>query len=419
MAEQRNIVILGASFAGIQAAQYITKHTLPALKAKHEAKYHVYVISPTSDFYFRVASPRVATSTSLIAAERICAPISEIFKDCPADDFTFIQASATGLDTAARKVLYRKNSYLQDEKLSYHALIVATGSKTHHPAFSMSNSKEETIQAIETMNAQVSTAKDIIVVGGGPTGVETAGELGEYLNGRPGWFSTPPRKANITLLTAGDQLLPTVRAAIGKEAENKLKALGVDVVYNTRVADVADSEDGRKIVTLAKGEKLETDIYIPAHGIVPNSSFLPSNLLNKSGYLKTNSSTLRVDEAGPRVYALGDISDASRNTVMDLNGMLPVVFVNLKRDLLSFDPSSPNIPVPGKDRVFEPTTKELMMSPIGSAGGVGVVFGWRVPNWFVWILKARDFMINMSMKTLVSGDTVKKEVKWTAEEAVA
>ncbi|KAF2675738.1 FAD/NAD(P)-binding domain-containing protein [Lentithecium fluviatile CBS 122367] len=419
MTEQRNIIVLGAAPAGLQATHYIMKHILPALKAKHtNAKYHVYTINPSADFYFRVASPRVGTSTTLMPVEKIIAPLSEAFKKYSADEFTFIQGYATGLDYTARQVVYQRSEHLPEEKLSYHALLVATGSKTHHPAFSMPTTTAATVDALKTMNTKVAAAKDIVIVGGGPTGVETAGEIAEFRNGKPGWFSAAPRKVNITLITATNQLLPTLSHSVAKIAEKKLKDLGVDVVYNTRAANVSEMEDGRTKVVLTDGKELEADLYIPAYGVLPNSSWLPPNLLNETNYLITNPQTLRVDLAGPRVYALGDISSASRNTIMDLLDMLPVSLINIKRDLLSYNTSSPTAPAPGKDRIFTPQTKLSMIAPIGSGGGVGAVMGWKAPSWFVWLLKGRDYMVGMSLAPTLRGDSVKKEYKWTKEEAV-
>ncbi|KAF2477431.1 FAD/NAD(P)-binding domain-containing protein [Lindgomyces ingoldianus] len=418
MSERRNIVILGASFSGLLSAHYTLKHILPALKAKKDARYHVYVISPSSDFYFRIASPRTGASTALLPAEKIFFDIHKAFKPYPAEDLTFIQAAATGLNITSRSVSYKRSDYLGDETLNYHALIVATGTRTHDPVYSQHTDSAATINAIKSMNAKVSSAKDIIITGGGPTGVESAGELGELLNGKPGWFSTPPRKVNITLITAANQLLPTLRPALGKKAEDKLKKLGVDVLYNTRVAAVSPSSNNRTAVTLTKGDRLEADLYIPAHGVLPNTSFLPSSLLTTSGYLKTNASTLRVDDAGARVYAIGDVSSYSRNNILDIYDALPILGINLKRDLLAYNPQYPNEKAPGKDRLYKPNTSEMMIVPIGSAGGVGVIFGWKVPNWFVWLLKSRDFMVGMGPPGVVGGGKVAKEYAWTKEEAV-
>lgn len=416
MTEQRNIVVLGASAAGLQSSHYVLKHILPALKAKNEAKYHVYLVAPSAHFYFRVASPRVAASNKRMAAEKIVFDLHKSFARYSPDDFTFVEASATGLDTAARTVSYRNNKSVDEQRLSYHALVVATGSKTYHPAFSANTNIQETLDALKDTNVKVEAARKIVIVGGGPTGVEFAGEVGEHRNGKPGWFGKSARKVEVTLITADSKLLPTLRPAISKAAEEKLAAVGVDVKYNTRVIDTS-SKDGLTVLTLNSGEKIETDYHVPAYGIEPNTSWLPAELLNEKKYLENNSETLRVDAAGPRVYAFGDVGSYSRNSMWDIITALPVLAVNLKRDLLSFDPAQPAEKPKGKDRVFTVDTRESQLVPIGTGGGVGALMGWKVPSWFVWALKGRDYMLGLSGESTAGGDAVKKEVVWTKEEA--
>ncbi|KAJ4294048.1 hypothetical protein N0V90_007737 [Kalmusia sp. IMI 367209] len=419
MKDTRNIVVLGASYAGIQTTHYIAKHILPLLRTTHPSThYHLYIISPSSDFFFRVASPRVAASADLLPAERVFAPLAEAFKGYAKEDFTWIQGAATDLDITSRTVKYERKGAKDGETLTYHALVVATGSRTYHPAFSTWSDKEETLAAIQSTNTQAKAAKSIIVVGGGATGVEAAGELGDYLNGRPGWFSSPQRKVQITLLTSAENLLPSVRPAIGAQAEHKLNALGVDVQYNTRVADTHKEQDGRTTVVLANGQRMTADLYIPAYGVLPNSSWIPLDLLDDRKYIKTNAQTLRVDGAGPRVYAVGDISSASRNTILDIIDGLPVVVTNLKRDLLAYNASQPEHAAPGRDRVFVPNMKEMMVVPIGTKGGVGAIMGWRVPSWVAWLIKGRDYLLGMSFAKTTSGASVAKEIRWTKEEVV-
>lgn len=417
MAEQRNIVVLGAGTAGLQTTHYILQHILPALKAKHDAKYHVYLIGPSSKWYFRVAAPRVAASTALMAAEKVMLDIPDGFKQYSANDFTFIEATVTGLNINARTVSYDGSKSTESQPLTYHALVIATGSSTYYNAFSMSAATQTTLDAINTTNKKVKSAKDIVIIGGGPTSIEFAGEVAEVRNGKPGWFSNAERKVNIQLLTASDRLLPQLPPAVSKQAEQKLNALGVDVKYKTHMTGAHETKEGRTVVELASGEKIETDLYVPAHGVLPNSTWLPASLLNEKNYLVNNHETLRVDAAGPRVYAFGDVASYSRNNVMDILFALPVLAVNIKRDLLAFDPAKPNDKPKGKDRLYKPETRAGMIVPIGTGGGVGAMMGWKLPSFLIWLVKGRDYMLGMSGIPAVSGGSVKKEVKWTAEEA--
>lgn len=418
MTEQRNIVVLGASSAGLQSTHYIMKHILPVLKQnKKDAKYHVYLISPSTKWMFRVASPRVAASTTRMASEKLFFDIAECLKPYPKADITFIQAAATGLNEASRAVSFRRAGSSNEEELYYHALIVATGSRTHYQAFSLSDDTQSTIDAIKLTNEKVRTAKDIVIVGGGPTAVEFAGEVAEHRNGKPGWFSSINKTANITLVTSAKQLLPALRPAIAKIAETKLNALGVEVLYNQRV-ESTHVAGNRTVIMLGKGDTLEADLYVPALGVTPNSGFLPAHLLNQQNYLVTNPKTTRVDAAGARVYAVGDIASYSRNNIVDIIGSLPVLFVNLKRDLLSYNAMLPDAKPKGKDREYVPETREMQFVLVGSGGGVGAMMGYKIPSWVVWVLKGRDFMLGMSGKSTAFGDSVKKEVAWTKEEAV-
>jgi NADH dehydrogenase FAD-containing subunit len=398
MTEQRNIVILGASAAGLQSSHYLMKHILPSLKQhKKEAKYHVYLINPSTTWWFRPASPRAAASTTRLSAEKLVLDIRPGLAQYSKDDITFIEGTATSLDDAARQVTFVRAGSAKEEALPYHALIVATGSSTYHNAFSMNGDAQTTLDSIKLTNEKVRTAKDIVIVGGGPTAVEFAGEVAEFRNGKPGWFSSVSKKTNITLITSASQLLPVLSPSLAKAAETKLAAMGVEVRYNTRVVDTSASGERTKI-HLAKGESLEADLYVPAHGVSPNTSFVPGHLLDEKKYLRTNPKTLRVDDAGPRVYALGDVGSYSRN------------------DLLAYDTAQPDAKPKGKDREYLRDERAVQLVPLGTSGGVGAIMGWKVPSFAVWLIKGRDYMLGMENNT--SGEAVKKEIVWTKEEAV-
>jgi hypothetical protein len=46
-----------------------------------------------------------------------------------------------------------------------------------------------------------------------------------------------------------------------------------------------------------------------------------------------------------------------------------------------------------KVKKYKQIQKAMGVVPIGPKGSVGVIFGWRVPSWFVWLVKARTFMM--------------------------
>lgn len=60
-----------------------------------------------------------------------------------------------------------------------------------------------------------------------------------------------------------------------------------------------------------------------------------------------------------------------------------------------------------KQVLFKQSLSQTQLVPIGQKGGVGILFGWRVPSWFVWMVKGRGYFIEKSMGTVMGADYVK------------
>lgn len=166
---------------------------------------------------------------------------------------------------------------------------------------------------------------------------------------------------------------------------------------NTKVKSV-EAVGGREVqvtskvvLTLEDDKKVETDLYIPATGTKPNTNFIDSSLLAPDGRVNTNPSTLRVDKAGVRVYAIGDVSSAARPAVHLILEAIPVLCANIKRDLL-LDSGAEASSVSG-ERVFKEDTRETQMVPIGKSKGVGAAMGYQLPSFLVWLIKGRDYWL--------------------------
>ena len=113
------------------------------------------------------------------------------------------------------------------------------------------------------------------------------------------------------------------------------------VLKNARVKSVAPQGAGtetaltnKTTVTLEDGKTLDADLYIPATGSKPNSAFIPKELLRSDARVDTNNETLRVEKAGERVYAIGDVASYSRPAIHIILEAIPVLGANMKRDLL-------------------------------------------------------------------------------------
>lgn len=393
---QKNIVILGGSYGGVSTAHYLLKHVLSQLPDK--ASYQVVLVSASSQVICRPACPRALISDDMFPQEKLFVSIPKAFELYPEGSFRFIHATATELDHTNRTVSV---SFAVDntEKIDFYALVIATGASTPSPLLGLNRDHEFLRTNWTAFRKALPTAKNIVIAGGGPAGIETAGELGEYLNGRAGWFSSKLAnpKVSITVVTSGSEILPALRPTIAKKAEKYLAKVGVTVVKNAGVKTVAPLGAGtdsalttKATLTLVDGKTLDTDCYIPATGTRPNTSFIHETLLTSDGRVDTNASTLRVDKAGPRVYAVGDVASYARPAIHLILAAIPILCANIKRDLLLA--SGRESPV-GEDRVFKEDTRETQMVPIGKSKGVGAAMGYQLPSLMVWLIKGRDYWL--------------------------
>ncbi|MCJ1370173.1 hypothetical protein MMC20_001385 [Loxospora ochrophaea] len=396
MAQKKNIVILGGSYSGISTAHYLLKHAVPHLPDKES--YQVVMVSASPQAMCRPACPRAMISDDMFPLEKLFINTPEMFDQYPKGSFRFIHGAAIDLNHTNRTVSISL-AVGNVETIDFHALVTATGASTPSPLLSL-NHDDETLRTNWTaFRRALPTAKSIVIAGGGPAGIETAGELGEFLNGRAGWFNSNlvNPKVPITVVCASSKILPALRPSIAKKAEEYLAKVGVTVVKNMRVQTVEPHGAGKDnvatnaTVTLDDGRTLDADLYIPAFGMRPNTGFIDKALLTADGRVDTNASTLRVDKAGPRIYAVGDVASSARPAVHLILNAIPVLCANIKRDLLLAAGQEKNSV--GEDRVFKEDTREMQMVPIGKSKGVGAAMGYRLPSFMVWLIKGRDYWL--------------------------
>lgn len=382
MAETRNIVILGANFAGLSAAHYILKHTLPKLAKSEQAKYVLHIVNESTHFWWHIGAPRELVSVTDAPHDKYFKPIMDGFKQYPQfkDSIVFHHGSATGLDVEGRTVAWTPSGGEASESLPYYALVIATGIRSPTPCTTLHGDHNISIKALEDMNTRLASAKEIVIGGGGPIAVETAGEIGTKLKGKVG----------ITLITSSDKLLPNLRKALAEKAQSQLASVGVTVLYNTKITSHNETSDGKTEVHLSNGKSLTPDVYIPAVGVAPNTSFVPESLKQQGGWIDANPTTLRVDAAGPRVYSVGDVSKVDKGGVLNLYNAIPVFGANFSHDLLS-DAGVAGVSVPA-EKVYKAKTGETQLVPVGPKGGVGAFNGWKMPAFAISMIKGKDYM---------------------------
>ncbi len=223
----------------------------------------------------------------------------------------------------------------ESEKITFLSLIIATGASTPSPLLSLNRDENFLRESWAEFRKALPEVKSIVIAGGGPAGVEVGGELGEYLNGRPGWFGSKPSKPKVTIIiiSSSSNILPALRPAIANKAEDCLAQVGVRVKSVSPEGARTTGVSGKATLTLDDGKNVDADLYVHTTGMSPNTGFIDKALLTADGRVNTNPSTLRVDTAGPRIYAAGDVASTARPAVHLILNAIPVLCVNIKRDL--------------------------------------------------------------------------------------
>lgn len=401
---QKHIVILGGSYGGLSVAHYILKNVVPQFPDKEAFK--VIVISTSSQVFCRPACPRAMLSEDMFPQEKLFADVEIQFQQyANAGNFQFIKGTAMHLDHSQRVVTIKTEGADVLQELTFHDLVIATGASTPSPLLGLTKDEAFLRARWSSLRKALPEAKNIIISGGGPAGIETAGELGEYLNGRPGPFRARQARPHvrITVITSNSKILPDLRQSIADKAERLLAGVGVTVIKNARVKTVMPARAGMDLelltskatVVLDDGRAIEADLYIPATGTAPNTGFISDkSLLAADGRVETNPSTLRVDKAGlnARIYAIGDASSYARPAIHNILSAVPILCASLKHDLL-LEAGQLGDPSVGDGSVFIEDTRETQLVPIGKGKGVGAAMGFQLPSFLVWLIKGRDYWL--------------------------
>jgi apoptosis-inducing factor 2 len=370
----KTVVILGGSYGGISTAHRLLKSTLPK-----EPDLKVILVSPTTHFYWNMAAPRAVLPKGFKSDEEIFQPIAPNFAKYPKSSFTLVEGKAESVDPEKHTVVVSTSTGQQT--IAYNQLVVATGASfSSGLPFKQMGTHKEMLENLHALRKSIADAQSIALAGAGPTGVETAGELGYE-------YGTSGKK--ITLITDSNLVLPGLMESVGKAAEKELQKLQVQVVHNTRVTD-ATPKGSQTELTLSSGDKLLVDLYIPTVGVAPNTSFLPRDLLDERSNLRVDK-YLKVESA-PDMWACGDVTNSQVKQFVYADKQIQQLAKNLEAVLIGNT---------GAVSEYKKDDKTMQAVPIGRSRGTGQMGSYKLPSLMVWAAKGRNFL-TPKLKTYVA-----------------
>ncbi|HSX14878.1 MAG TPA: FAD-dependent oxidoreductase [Candidatus Saccharimonadales bacterium] len=288
----KRIVIVGGGFGGVRAA----------INLAGQADYSVKLISKNNYFEYHPALYRAATGRSPFES---AISLADFFESD--QNIEVVCDEVTELDISGQKVIGASGSvYPYDE------MILALGSVTNYMGIkglaeysygikSIQEALEFKRKLHEDLVSGQRAEHNYVVIGGGPTGVELAGELSAYIKHIRKSHHLNKAYA-IDVIEAGPRLLPALPEAYARRVSAHLKHLGIDVHLNTRVmSEEVDQLD------LPRGH-ISSHIVAWTAGVTNNPFFASQGQTFKFG----KGGRVAVDEhlmALPHVYVIGDNAD--------------------------------------------------------------------------------------------------------------
>ena len=314
-----NIVVIGGGFAGLTFCQ---KCRVPGVE--------IILIDRQNHHLFQPLLYQVAMSA--LAATDIAAPLRGVLSR--RRDITSLMAEVTAIDPARRMVV------MGDSEICYDYLVLAAGGRTsyfgndhweeHAPGLKTLHDairiRRNLLTAFESAESTMDTDEQerlmtIVVVGGGPTGVELAGAMGELVQRvfRRDFRRIDVRSTRIILIESNERLLKAYPPDLSASAKRQLEELGVEIRLGVRVNNVTES-----CVELNDGNIIQTRNVLWGAGVSASPltrAFADSAELDRGGRIKVLPD-LSVP-GHPRVFAIGDLAAIIDVDGQDVPGVAP------------------------------------------------------------------------------------------------
>ncbi|HTS25193.1 MAG TPA: NAD(P)/FAD-dependent oxidoreductase [Bryobacteraceae bacterium] len=394
------VVIVGGGFGGLYAAKSLGRAPV-SLTLIDRRNFHLF-----QPLLYQVA-------TGALSPGEIASPLRHVLQKN--QNTEVLLGEVVDVDVEQRRVI------LRDGEVPYDELIIATGA-THHyfgndrwapmaPGLKTIEDatfiRRRVLFAFEEAERETDLEKrhawlHFVIVGGGATGVELAGALGEIANDtlRHDFRHINPAESRIILVEGESRVLPVFPPDLSAKAEKQLVALGVRPITSARVTEIGP--DGVTIESPGRVEQYPARTVLWAAGV--RASSLGQVLKDRAGAPLDRAGRVLVEPdlsipGHPEIHVIGDLANFSHQGGKPLPGVAPVAMqqgryvARLIEMKLRGKPVAPfsywnkgNLATIGRNRA------------VAEFGGLHLS---GFPAWFVWVFVHLMYLVEFENRVLV------------------
>jgi NADH:ubiquinone reductase (H+-translocating) len=407
---RERVVVVGGGFGGLQAVRRL-----------RGAEVEVTLVDRNNFHLFQPLVYQVATGA--LSAPEVATPLRMVVRR--QRNVRVVLAEVSGFDLERRHVLldYLPNGD-REARLDYDTLVVAGGSRYSyfgHDDWRARAPELKSLAGALDIRNRILTAFEaaevepdderrwswltFVVVGGGPTGVEMAGQIAELAREtlRHDFRLVDTRRARVLLVETADRILTGFPPSLSHRAERALEKLGVTPLVGHTVVDVGPASVGIRSAT-GEVEDVPARTVIWAAGVAasPLAAALASaagSHVDRTGHLTVNAELTLPDH--PEVFAIGDMVrvEQADGTVMPFPGLAPVAMQQGRYVARVI-----------RDRLRGRTVKQFRyvdkgnLATIGRSKAVADVKGVRLSGflaWVTWLVVHLFYLIGFQNRLLV------------------
>lgn len=399
---KKEVVIVGAGFGGLACAR----------KLRRSGSFRVTLVDRNPYQLFSPLLYQVATAS--LPEDDIAFPVRTAYREVQ-----FIRAEVTNIDVFGKQITLSGG-----KTITYDDLVLAVGSEG--TTFGIPGVAEHTFQmksVYDARNIRTSLLRNyesvedgilpieslnVVIVGGGPTGVELAGAVRELQGEIKREFEHLAPKATVTLLEAGPRLLPSFQPSSSEHARKALTKMGVDVRLNAAVVEATPSS-----LHLKDGTELVAGTRIWAAGVVAPPRWKSLGDTERGNRLKVNSH-LQLNDS---TWVIGDTASFAGADGKALPMIAPVAIQqgrHVARQLIRRE----------RGEQFEAFTyrDKGQMATIGRRKAVVEVRPWLRFNgtlaWLTWLALHLAYLSGGRNRTSIFADWVWNYLVWTPRRTI-